>query len=269
MVYPLITTYHDIVRIFVSDDLYASAQPRADWFRSRWIEFVGSKRLTDTSPSIQPNPLSEQDTTGKNEDTLALGNDYLPVLHCCSVMTVARNHVLELMSFSLLSVFVQCILHLETNVPLVACSAVMDQDSVHGVSFRLRSHPGEMTSQVISPPNNIWKAGSLPHNSLLHNNVLDASGLGAINLPPSSYNIPEAGSSLFHEHLRLQHEELLRSLETTKALRHGLGFFTQAFVDTATAELHHQAVGGPSRWRRRSSFRRGLTGRKRRASFRR
>ncbi|KAI5056539.1 hypothetical protein GOP47_0028357 [Adiantum capillus-veneris] len=44
----------DIVNIFVADDLYANAQPRADWFRSRW-DGIESKELTNTTAFKETN----------------------------------------------------------------------------------------------------------------------------------------------------------------------------------------------------------------------
>ncbi|MCO5588696.1 hypothetical protein L7F22_042655 [Adiantum nelumboides] len=88
MVYPSTIRYHDISRIFVIDDLYSNAPPRAAWFLSRWTE-IESKNLAESSPGINCDAMSDHEPLTLAETLPALDDDYLPLVHRCDATTVA------------------------------------------------------------------------------------------------------------------------------------------------------------------------------------
>ncbi|KAI5077190.1 hypothetical protein GOP47_0007014 [Adiantum capillus-veneris] len=94
MAFPSTVTYQDIVSIFVANDLYANAQPRADWFRSQWEAIerylsvsVINKELTDTTAFKETNVDDPKanvviiDDSDDDDEGTQIGDDFMPLVH--------------------------------------------------------------------------------------------------------------------------------------------------------------------------------------------
>ncbi|MCO5606168.1 hypothetical protein L7F22_060355 [Adiantum nelumboides] len=70
VVYPSTIRYHDILKLFVNDDMYSNAPPRADWFRSRWTEIERVLMVQDTQPQDDSESFDLDDGDGMHLDRL-------------------------------------------------------------------------------------------------------------------------------------------------------------------------------------------------------
>ncbi|MCO5570324.1 hypothetical protein L7F22_024043 [Adiantum nelumboides] len=76
LAFPSTTTKGDICSIFVLHDAYRNAQPRADWFTSRWKE---THHVDNAESPAQTN--QETDALGNDSSWGDIGDEFLPLVH--------------------------------------------------------------------------------------------------------------------------------------------------------------------------------------------